>query len=199
MLVNAAVQYVLTATGIALSPRPASSAMAVVLGSAGAGIVSAGMALSMLVAMNGTVMSGARVPYRCRPRPIFFLRAGDSASPISYPLGCHRRAGVLAVILLLFGGNFRQFFLSGDFRRMALLYDRGYYCVCVSLARSRRRRGLIESGDIRWFPRCLSWRQRCCCTTRLWEIFLYRHLGAWPFWPAFQFSTFFPRDAESNS
>src|ERR1700680_626885 len=48
MLVNAAVQYVLPASGIAASPRPASSAMAVVLGSLGAGIVSAGVGVSVL-------------------------------------------------------------------------------------------------------------------------------------------------------
>src|ERR1700736_3969338 len=72
MLVNAAVQYVLPADRIAGSPRPASDAMAVVLGSLGAGMVSAGMALSMLVAMNGTVMSGARVPYAVARDRYFF-------------------------------------------------------------------------------------------------------------------------------
>jgi APA family basic amino acid/polyamine antiporter len=110
MLVNAAVQYVLTATGIALSPRPASSAMAVVLGSAGAGIVSAGMALSMLVAMNGTVMSGARVPYAVARDRYFFSALATVHPRFHTPSVAIAVQAVLAVILLLFGGNFRQFF-----------------------------------------------------------------------------------------
>lgn len=110
MLVNAAVQYVLTATGIALSPRPASSAMAVVLGSAGAGIVSAGMALSMLVAMNGTVMSGARVPYAVARDRYFFSALATVHPRFHTPSVAIVVQAVLAVILLLFGGNFRQFF-----------------------------------------------------------------------------------------
>src|SRR5260370_36310090 len=63
VLVNAGVQYVLPASAIAASPRPASDAVALVMGRFGASIVSAGMAISMLVTLNGTIMSGARVPY----------------------------------------------------------------------------------------------------------------------------------------
>src|SRR3984957_20286834 len=47
MLVNAAVQFVLPADAIATSLRPASDAIALVWGSAGASIVSAAMAISM--------------------------------------------------------------------------------------------------------------------------------------------------------
>ncbi|MGC2649132.1 MAG: amino acid permease, partial [Candidatus Sulfotelmatobacter sp.] len=63
MLMNAGVQYVLPASAIAASPRPASDAVALVMGHMGAAIVSAGMAISMLVTLNGTIMSGARVPF----------------------------------------------------------------------------------------------------------------------------------------
>ena len=48
VLVNAAVQYVLPASAVGATQRPASDAMALVLGPVGAGIVSAGMALSTL-------------------------------------------------------------------------------------------------------------------------------------------------------
>src|SRR6202008_4728162 len=51
MLMNAAVQYVLPASAIAASPRPASDAVRVILGPLGAGVVSAGMAVSMLVTL----------------------------------------------------------------------------------------------------------------------------------------------------
>src|SRR5215469_15001357 len=61
MLNNAAVQYVLPANQIAASQRPSSDATAIAIGASGAAIVSLGMALSMLVGLNGTIMSGARV------------------------------------------------------------------------------------------------------------------------------------------
>src|SRR6202161_4339144 len=72
VLMNAGVQYVLPASVIAASPRPASDAVALILGSVGAGIVSLGMALSMLVTLNGTIMSGARVPYAAARDGYFF-------------------------------------------------------------------------------------------------------------------------------
>jgi APA family basic amino acid/polyamine antiporter len=110
MLLNAAVQYVLPAGAIAASPRPASDAMAVVLGSVGAGLVSAGMALSMLVAMNGTVMSGARVPYAVARDRYFFSALAEVHPRFRTPSVAIIVQAVLAVILLLLGGSFRQFF-----------------------------------------------------------------------------------------
>lgn len=110
MLVNAAVQYVLPAETIAVSQRPASDAMAVVLGSLGASIVSAGMALSMLVAMNGTVMSGARVPFAVARDRYFFSALAEVHPRFHTPSVAIIVQAVLTIILLLFGGSFRQFF-----------------------------------------------------------------------------------------
>ena len=115
MLLNAAVQYVLPAGAIAASPRPASDAMAVVLGSVGAGLVSAGMALSMLVAMNGTVMSGARVPYAVARDRYFFSALAEVHPRFRTPSVAIVVQAVLAIILLLLGGNFRQFFTLAIF------------------------------------------------------------------------------------
>ena len=110
MLVNAAVQFVLPAAAIALSQRPASDAMAVILGSLGAGMVSAGMALSMLVAMNGTVMSGARVPYAVARDRYFFSALAEVHPRFRTPSVAIVVQAVLAIVLLLLGGSFRQFF-----------------------------------------------------------------------------------------
>jgi len=74
VLMNAGVQYVLPASTIAASPRPASDAVALVMGRMGASIVSAGMAISMLVTLNGTIMSGARVPFAVARDGYFFER-----------------------------------------------------------------------------------------------------------------------------
>src|SRR5208282_2421853 len=53
---------VATVAAIAASQRPASAAVALVRGHAGARLVSAGIAVSMRVALNRTLMSGARLP-----------------------------------------------------------------------------------------------------------------------------------------
>ena len=110
MLMNAAVQYVLPAATIAASPRPASTATAVVLGSLGAGIVSAGMALSMLVAMNGTVMSGARVPYAMARDRYFFSALAEVNPRFHTPSVALFVQATLTIVLLLLGGSFRQLF-----------------------------------------------------------------------------------------
>jgi len=110
MLVNAAVQYVLPASAIAASARPASDAIGLVLGAAGAMVVSAAMALSMLVTLNGTTMSGARVPYAVARDGYFFSALAEVDPRFRTPSVAIIAQAVLAIALLLLGGNFRQFF-----------------------------------------------------------------------------------------
>jgi APA family basic amino acid/polyamine antiporter len=110
MLVNAAVQYVLPASAIAASQRPASDAVALVLGRVGASIVSAGMALSMLVTLNGTIMSGARVPFAVARDGYFFRALAEVHPRFHTPSVAIVVQGVLSILLLLVGANFRQLF-----------------------------------------------------------------------------------------
>jgi APA family basic amino acid/polyamine antiporter len=110
MLTNAAVQYVLPAASIATSQRPASAATAAAVGAWGAAIVSAGMALSILVSLNGTIMSGARVPF-AMSRDGYFFRAMAEVHPRFYtPSVALIVQLVLSIVLLLFAGSFRQLF-----------------------------------------------------------------------------------------
>jgi basic amino acid/polyamine antiporter, APA family len=110
VLVNAAVQYVLPASAVAVSQRPASEAVALVLGSAGAGLVSAGMAISMLVTLNGSIMSGARVPFAVARDGYLFDAIAEVHPRFRTPsIAIIVQCG-LAIILLLLGGSFRQFF-----------------------------------------------------------------------------------------
>jgi basic amino acid/polyamine antiporter, APA family len=110
VLMNAGVQYVLPANAIAASPRPASDAVALIMGRMGAAIVSVGMAISMLVTLNGTIMSGARVPY-AMARDGYFFRTLANVHPRFYtPSAAIVVQAVLSIILLLLGGNFRQLF-----------------------------------------------------------------------------------------
>ncbi len=110
VLVNAAVQYVLPAAAVAASPRPASDAMAVTLGQAGASIVSAAMALSMLVTLNGTTMSGGRVPFAVARDGYFFPALAKVHPRFHTPSTSIVVQAILACLLLLVGGSFRQLF-----------------------------------------------------------------------------------------
>src|SRR5580698_4722239 len=110
ILVNAGVQYVLPAGAIAASPRPASDAVALVMGRMGASIVSAGMALSMLVTLNGTIMSGARVPYAVARDGYFFRALAEVHPRFHTPSTAIVVQAIVSIALLLVGANFRQLF-----------------------------------------------------------------------------------------
>src|SRR6516165_5131387 len=110
MLNNAAVEYVLPADQIATSQRPSSDATAIAIGASGAAIVSLGMALSMLVGLNGTIMSGARVPYALARDGYFFQAMADVHPRFHTPDVALLVQLALSIILLLFAGSFRQLF-----------------------------------------------------------------------------------------
>jgi APA family basic amino acid/polyamine antiporter len=108
--VNAAVQYVLSPSAIAVSQRPTSDAIEAVLGHLGAAIVSMGMAISMLVAMNGTIMSGGRMPYAMARDGYFFSTLARVHPRFHTPSAALVIQAILATVLLLLGGSFQQFF-----------------------------------------------------------------------------------------
>jgi APA family basic amino acid/polyamine antiporter len=110
VLVNAGVQYVLPASAIAASPRPASDAVALVMGHMGAAVVSVGMAVSMLVTLNGSVMSGARVPYAVARDGYFFRALAEVHPRFHTPSAAIVLQAILSIVLLLLGGSFRQLF-----------------------------------------------------------------------------------------
>jgi APA family basic amino acid/polyamine antiporter len=80
------------------------------MGRFGASIVSAGMAISMLVTLNGTIMSGARVPYAVARDGYFFSALAEVHPRFHTPSGAIVLQAVLSIILLLLGANFRQLF-----------------------------------------------------------------------------------------
>ena len=110
MLMNAAVQYAMPASVIAASARPASDTTGLVFGTFGAAIVSAGMALSMLVTLNGTTMSGARVPFAVARDGYFFSALAKVHPRFHTPSTAIVVQAILSIALLLLGGNFKQLF-----------------------------------------------------------------------------------------
>jgi APA family basic amino acid/polyamine antiporter len=134
MLTNAAVQYVLPAASIAASQRPASDATAVAVGAWGAAIVSAGMALSILVALNGTIMSGARVPFAMARDGYFFHAMAEVHPRFHTPSIALIVQLALSIVLLLFAGSFRQLF------SLAIFAEWLFYLVSTTTVFVLRRR-----------------------------------------------------------
>src|SRR6516165_9744122 len=110
MATNAAIQYILPATQIAASERPAVAALSVVAGARGAGFVAAAMALSIFVALNGTVMSGARIPFAAARDGLFFPRFARIHPRFQSPSTSLVVQGLLSTVLLLFLSKFQQHF-----------------------------------------------------------------------------------------
>src|SRR5271155_5839924 len=134
ILVNAAVQYVLPAATVAASERPASDAVALVLGHAGASLVSAGMAVSMLVTLNGTIMSGARVPFAMARDGYFFKAMAEVQPRFHTPSVALIVQLALSIALLLFAGSFRQLF------SLAIFAEWLFYMVAASTVFVLRRK-----------------------------------------------------------
>lgn len=110
MATNAAIQYILPAAQIAAAPRPAVAAMAVVSGHGGAILVSAAMALSIFVTLNGTIMSGARVPFAAARDRLFFRGIAHIHPRFQSPSTSLIVQATLSTILLLVVGRFQQLF-----------------------------------------------------------------------------------------
>lgn len=134
MLVNAAVQFVLPSNAIAASPRPASDAIGLVWGQLGASVVSAAMALSMLVTLNGTIMSGARVPFAVARDRYFFSALAEVHPRFHTPSVALVVQAALSIVLLLLGGSFRQFF------SLAIFAEWLFYMIAGSTVFVFRRR-----------------------------------------------------------
>jgi APA family basic amino acid/polyamine antiporter len=124
--VNAAVQYVMPASAVATSPVPASAATQIAIGRLGALLVSAGMALSMFVTLNGTIMSGGRIPFAVARDGYFFKSLADVHPRFHTPGRALIVQAVMAVILLLGGGSFR------DFLELAIFSEWLFYMIAAS-------------------------------------------------------------------
>ena len=110
MATNAGIQFVLPASALAASERPAVEALTVTAGQAGAGFVAAAMALSIFVALNGTVMSGARIPFAAARDGLFFPQLARISPRFRSPSASLGLQALLSTLLLLFLNRFQQHF-----------------------------------------------------------------------------------------
>ncbi len=78
--INVAYFYVLTPAQVAAAPRLAAEMMSALYGSAAAKMVSIAVLISILAALNGSILSGARVPY-AMARDGYFFKALAKVDP----------------------------------------------------------------------------------------------------------------------
>jgi basic amino acid/polyamine antiporter, APA family len=134
ILMNAAVQYAMPASAVAASARPAADTVALVLGRGGTTLVSIGIAISMLVTLNGTTMSGARVPFAMSRDGYFFKALAEVHPRFHTPSVALVVQCALSIVLLLAGGSFRQFF------SLAIFAEWLFYMIAGSTVFIFRRR-----------------------------------------------------------
>jgi len=134
MATNAAIQYILPAAQIAASPRPAVTALGVVTGPWGAALVSGVMALSIFVTLNGTIMSGARVPFAAAQDGLFFRHMADIHPKFQSPSTSLVVQALLTTGLLLAVGRFQQLF------ELAIFAEWLFYMITATTIFVYRRR-----------------------------------------------------------
>ena len=114
--------------------------MSVVLGATGATLVTAGMALSIFVTLNGTVMSGARVPFAAARDGLFFRRIAELSPRYGTPAPSLVLQAGLSTLLLLAVGRFQQLF------ELAIFAEWLFYMIAASTIFLHRRRNTQESS-----------------------------------------------------
>lgn len=134
MLTNAAIQYVLPATAIAHSFRPAADAMRVVAGHWGSGLVSIGMAVSIAATFVGSSLSGARVPFAAARDGLFFNKLAEVSPRFQTPAAALILQAVLTTLLLLAIGRFQALF------SLAIFSEWLFYALTASTVFIFRRR-----------------------------------------------------------
>jgi APA family basic amino acid/polyamine antiporter len=126
MGMNAGIQYALPAPAIAQAAVPAAAASEAALGRIGVSLVSVGMMISMLATLNGTVMSGGRVPFAVARDGYFFKALGEVHPRFHTPAVALVIQAAVAVLLIVVGGAFRELF------SLAIFAEWLFYMVAAS-------------------------------------------------------------------
>lgn len=123
---NAGIQRALPAAAIAQSSVPAAAASEAALGRLGITLVSIGMIFSMMATLNGTVMSGGRVPFAVA-RDGYLFKALAEVHPVFHtPSLALVIQALVAILLIVLGGAFRELF------SLAIFAEWLFYMVAAS-------------------------------------------------------------------
>jgi basic amino acid/polyamine antiporter, APA family len=126
MGMNAGIQRALPATAIAQAAVPAAAASEAALGRIGISLVSIGMIVSMLATLNGTVMSGGRVPFAVARDGYLFKALGEVHPKFHTPALALVIQAAVAIVLIVVGGAFRELF------SLAIFAEWLFYVVAAS-------------------------------------------------------------------
>ena len=126
MGMNAGIQRALPADAIANAAVPAAAASQAALGRWGVTLVSIGMMVSMLATLNGTIMSGGRVPFAVARDGYLFKALGQVHPRFHTPGLALVIQGAVAVVLVLVGGAFKELF------SLAIFAEWLFYMVAAS-------------------------------------------------------------------
>ena len=104
ILANLAYFYVLSASEVAGSDRVAAAMMRKVWGAGGANAVSIAAMISIFAALNGSILTGARVPYAMARDRLFFRSIGDVHPKYFTPANSIIALTAWSMVLILSGG-----------------------------------------------------------------------------------------------
>ena len=124
--VNGAVQYSMPASLVAGAAVPAAASTEIAIGVMGGLLVSFAMGLSMLVTLNGTIMSGGRIPFAVARDGYFFKALAEVHPRFHTPSTAIVAQMMLAIVLLLAGGAFK------DFLELAIFSEWLFYMIAAS-------------------------------------------------------------------
>lgn len=110
MGMNAGIQRAMPAAAIAATKTPASTAVQITLGTWGITVVSIGMVISMLAGLNGTVMSGGRLPFAVARDGYLFKALGEIHPKFHTPGLALIVQAAVAIVLIVVGGAFQELF-----------------------------------------------------------------------------------------
>lgn len=134
MGMNAGIQRALPAETIARAAVPAAAASEAALGHFAITLVSIGMVISMLASLNGTVMSGGRIPFAVARDGYLWRALGEVHPKFHTPALALVIQAVVAIVLVVAGGAFRELF------SLAIFAEWLFYMVAASTIFVFRRR-----------------------------------------------------------
>ena len=109
LLANVAYFYVLSGPEVGASERVAADAMRRVLGPPGGAVVSVAAMISIFAALNGSILSGSRVPYAMARDGYFFHKFSHVHPEFRTPAAAIVLLGVWSSLVLL-SGNYEQLY-----------------------------------------------------------------------------------------
>ena len=144
--INAAYLHVLGSAGVAASALPAADTARALLGPVGADVAAAMVVLTLLGALNGNVLAGARVYFAMAQAGMFWRRVGRVHPRFGTPADALWAQGAVS-LLLVFSGRFEQLLTQCLFASW-LFYGLGGVAVFVL----RRRTDLVRPYHVWGYP-----------------------------------------------